>query len=262
MLATTIKLSPIILMLLGATGGATELRGHQASDANTPNNEVGAILDKAIKAHGGKETLEKFPCVRLKMRVILPGHSPTPKEWDWLFAAPDRLKEVRESYYMNRRRDSVWIVDAGEVFKLQDGIRPQPVSAKLAEAFQDDAHLMQVLRLVPLKDKQFELTKTADIKVEGKPALGLRVHTKGQHDLTLFFDAETGLLVKIQRRVMDTSTLKVVAEERIYQKYQKQDGIPFASAISVTHDGLRDVQIEIIEAKFMQKVEDAEFRRK
>jgi hypothetical protein len=163
---------------------------------------------------------------------------------------------------MGRRRDSVWIVDAGEVFKLQDGIRLQPVSAKLAVAFQDDAHLMQVLRLAPLKDKQFELTKTADTKVEGKPALGLRVSTKGQKDVTLFFDAETGLLVKVQRRVMDASTLTVVAEERIYQKYQKQDGLQFAGKISVTHDGLKDLQIEIKEAKFIEKVEDAEFRRK
>jgi hypothetical protein len=85
-------------MLLGATDGAAALFSQQALDNNALKNEARAILDKAIKAHGGTEALEKFPCVRLKMHVILPGHSPSPKEWNWLFAAPDRLKEVRESY--------------------------------------------------------------------------------------------------------------------------------------------------------------------
>ena len=262
MLSIKIKFLSIIFVLLGATGGVAALRGPQSSDANTTKNEAIALLDKAIKAHGGQETLERFPCVRLEMKVVLPGNDRTPKEWVWLFAAPDRLKEVRESYYMSRRRDSVWIAEARGAFKLQDGITLQPVSAKLAVAFQDDAYLMQVLRLVPLEEMKYELTKVTDINVDGKPAVGLRVSTKGQKDVTLFFDAETGLLVKVQRNVMDTSTLEVVAEQRIFQNYRKQDGLQFAGTISVIHDGKKDIQIEIKEAKFMQKVEDAEFRRK
>ena len=262
MVATKIKFLSIVLVLFGTTCSAAELFGQQASDNKPPVTEALAILENAIKAHGGQATLDKFPCVRLEMKVILPSHDPTPKEWVWLFAGPDRLKEVRESYYMGRRRDSVWIVEAGEVFKLQDGIRPQSVSAKVAVAFQDDAHLMQVQRLAPLKDKEYELTKVADIKVDGKAARGLRVSTKGQKDVTLFFDAETSLLVKVQRNVMDTSTLNVVAEQRLYQKYQKQDGLQFAGAINVIHDGLQDIQMEIKAAKFLEKVEDVEFRRK
>jgi hypothetical protein len=62
------------------------------------------------------------------------------------------------------------------------------VERKLAEAHQDHAHLMQVLRLVPLRDKAYELKAAGEIKVDGKPAVGLWVGTKGQKEITLFFD--------------------------------------------------------------------------
>ena len=126
-----------------------------------------AILAKAIKAHGGEEALAKYPAVRLKLKVILEGNDATPRDWEWLFAAPNKLRHTREGYYLGRRTASVHVTNGKKPWSLRGG-RAEPVEGKLAEAHQDHAHLMQVLRLVPLRDKSVNETLRALMKVARK----------------------------------------------------------------------------------------------
>jgi hypothetical protein len=227
------------------------------------DTEVDAVLSRAIEAHGGEEALAKYPAVRMKWKVVLGGPDKTPKTWDVLFAAPGKLKEVREGYYQMRRVDSVWITDEKGSWTVQNG-RASRADAKLAEFYKGEVHLMQVLRLVPLKAKGYELAVVDGKKVDDRPAAGLRVRAKGQKDITLYFDKETGLLAKVERRQIDTSYLEEMAEERSYEDYPKKGAdktpIVLARKVTVLHDGKPSLKVEVQEAKFLEKFEKDEFR--
>jgi len=53
-----------------------------------------------------------------------------------------------------------------------------------------------VAMLAPLKDKAYTLAPIGEVKVEDRPALGLRVSRKGNRDINLYFDKKTYLRVK------------------------------------------------------------------
>ena len=78
-----------------------------------------AILAKAIKAHGGAEALAQYPAVRLKLKVVLEGNDATPRDWQWLFAAPNKLRDTREGYYLGRRTASVTVTNGKKTWSLQ-----------------------------------------------------------------------------------------------------------------------------------------------
>jgi hypothetical protein len=228
------------------------------------DTETDAILVKAIEAHGGREALAKYGAVRMKWKVILAGNDATPKEWTVLFAAPGKLKEVREGYYLGKRNDSVWITDEKGSWQVLGG-KASPAMAKLAEFYKGEVHLIQVLRLVPLQGKGYELAAVDGKKVSGKPTVGLRVRAKGQMDVTLFFDKESGLLAKVERLQINTSYLEQMVEERFYKDYPKTDpkNAPIAVARNVTvlHNGNANLKIEVQDVKFLEKFEKDEFRR-
>jgi hypothetical protein len=220
-----------------------------------------ALLDKAIKAHGGEEALVKYKGLRLRLKVILAGPDTKPKTWERLFLAPDKYKDVREGYYLGRRTASVNVTDGKETWTVMEG-RAQLLEDKFAEPYKDDAHLMHALRLVPLKGKEYELKAVGETEVDGRTAAGLLVRTRGQKDVTLYFDADSGLLVKTERPVYDIYTEKEAKEERFFRDYPKKDALPYARKVLVVIGGRKDHSYEVSEVKFLEKVDEKEFRRK
>jgi hypothetical protein len=223
--------------------------------------EAEELLAKAIKAHGGEEALARYKAVRLTLKVTLAGPDTTPKEWKWLFAAPNQFRDVREGYYLGRPTTSIHVTNGKAAWTISEG-RAVNVDPRIGEALRDHAHLMQAMRLVPLKEKAYQLKTVGETKVNGKAALGLLVHTKGQRDLTLFFDADSSLLVKVERRTMSTATLEEVKEERFFQDYPKGDPLPWARKVVVKHDGKTVQSYEVRQVKFLEKADKNEFQRK
>jgi hypothetical protein len=221
--------------------------------------ETEALLAKAIKAHGGEEALVKHTALRLKLKRT---EEPTRFAYNhqWLFAAPEKFKDVGDGYYLGRRIVTVYATDGKVTWSRVEG-RTQELEGKFAEGYKDQAHLMQVMRLVPLKEKRYELNATGETRVEGKTALGLLARTKGQKDVTLFFDAESGLLVKVERLVYDNETEKDAKEERFYRDYPKKEALPYARKVVVKLGGKTVEHHEVSEVKFLEKADEKEFRK-
>jgi hypothetical protein len=52
-----------------------------------------------------------------------------------------------------------------------------------------------------------------------------------------------------------------VAEERIILEYQDVDGMKSAKKVLVNRDGKKFTEAEVLEVKFLDKVDDAEFTK-
>jgi hypothetical protein len=113
-----------------------------------------------------------------------------------------------------------------------------------------------VQRLVPLTEKDFTLSKLEEIKVDGKPAVGVKVAHKGQPDISLYFDKDTNLLVKSVHKAraaeMDN---KEVTQESYYTNYKEVDGIKVATKIVDKREGKPYVEAEASDWKNLEKVD-------
>src|SRR5262249_13015930 len=135
-----------------------------------------------------------------------------------------------------------------------------PDTAK--DALKDGGHLMEIGRLVPLKDKKFELSIIGEDKVEGKKVIGIRVSAKDQKDVGGYFDKETHLIAKVEHRGTDPFTGKEITEERIITEYGKsKSGAPQPKKIVVKHDGKQFLEAEVVELTTLEKIDDSEFKK-
>ena len=219
-----------------------------------------ALLAKAIQAHGGETALAKHKAVRLKLRARYEGATQFVYNHEWLFSAPNKYKDLGEGFALGRRVLTITATDGKDTWTHSSG-QTQELEGKFAEGYKEQAHLMQVMRLVPLRGKEYQLSTVGETTVDGKKAFGLLVRTNGQKDITLYFDAQSSLLVKVERKVIGSSETEV-KEERFLRDYPKKEAIPYARKVVVKHAGKPVEYYEIREVKFLEKADDREFRRR
>src|SRR5206468_2395540 len=154
-------------------------------------DEARALLDKAIKANGGEEALRKYKAGQFKGKGTLEIAGGLAITQEATYLLPDKFKEVVD-FEINGQKINVVSVFDGTKFSLKINGQEMKIDDKILSELKELSHLIQVSRLVVLKDKAYELTPLGEAKVEGKAALGLRVVRQGYKDISLYFDKESG----------------------------------------------------------------------
>src|SRR5262249_21770538 len=106
------------------------------------------------------------------------------------------------------------------------------------------------------------LASLGDVKVNDKPAVGIRVSEKGFRDVNLFFDKDKSLLVKIETVVKDQMTGgKEETQEEILSDYKETNGVLQPMELVINRDGKKYVDGEITEFEPKEKIDDAVFAK-
>jgi hypothetical protein len=224
-------------------------------------DDAKAILEKAIKAHGGEEALTKFKAGRARSKGTIELAGGISFTQETAFMLPDKFKETVDLEVMGQKVNTVTVFN-GDKFSIKvNGMELRDMFGEVIKKEMAEAgHLLEIMRLVPLKkDKKFELSLVGEVQVNGKPALGLRVSAKGHNDVSVFFDKETGLMAKVERRATDAMGGPEFTEERFITAYQKVQDLPAAKKVEVHRDGKKFMEVENLEAKFLESIEDNEF---
>ena len=179
------------------------------------------------------------------------------------YMLPDKFKHTIEIEAMNLKIRFVAISNGDKVSvdAKRPGSRPRH---NLKEAYKTVPVVMRISHLTPLlKDKSYELSLIGEDKVDGKKVIGVRVsQVKSQKDVNLYFDKETGLLTKMEYQTIDASTGKDLNEERIVKEYMKnKDGIMVPKKTVIKQDGKVFAETETVEMKFLESLEDSEFKK-
>jgi hypothetical protein len=225
------------------------------------DDETRAILTRAIKAHGGEEAQSKFKAghTKAKGKIELFGGLEFTQEAS--FMLPDKFKETVDMEVMGQKVHVVTVLNGTKILIEANG-KAVPVEDKIKEAVQDGVYALKVSQLVSLlKGKDFELSALGEVKVEGKPAVGVRVASKGHKDVSLFFNKETGLLAKVERRTVDPMSGTEITEERIITEYGKTGSVPTPKKMVINHDGSKFMELELLETKQLEKIDDSEFAK-
>src|SRR5262249_10922931 len=183
------------------------------------------VIEKAIKAHGGEENLTKYKAAKIKAKGTL---SINGMDIDFTVEAssqiPDQFREEVKLDIMGNEISIIQVYDGKKGWVSQMGTTMEVDGAQLKQ-LKDQAYGNYIETLVPLtKDKQFELTLLDETKVDGKLVSGVKIVSKDHKDVKMYFDKESGLLVKSEHKAMDP-TMQEVESETYYRDYKDVSGI-------------------------------------
>jgi hypothetical protein len=244
-------LSGVLCVLVAAVGTA---RADDKPDAQ-------ALLDRAIKAAGGEANLKKFQGVICKGKGML--HEGGFKlSGEWYFQAPDRVRSVYDLNDGQGQKLKILSVTNGDKgwTRTDDG----PAEALEGDALkeeQEEAYENWLTMLTPLKDKAFQLTSLGEVRVNDRPALGIKVEHKGHGAVQLYFDKETALLRKLSRKAKDLQNGKEVDQETLFDNYKDVQGVKQPAKIEIKRDGQAYFDVDMTEIKLQEKLDDALFAK-
>ena len=249
---------------LSALLSAAVLVGFAAADP-APDDAAIAVVNKAIKAHGGAEALTKYKAAQVssKGKITLPQVGEVDFTQEVATMLPDKMKETMHLDIGGKQVDIVTIMN-GDAASVEAAGKDVPITDDVKKVLKEAQYAMRVAKLAPLvKDKVYELSLIGEIKVEGKPTMGVLVKSKDHKDVSLFFDKETGLLAKLERRTVEPTTGKEITEERIIVRYgdKNKEGMPMPKEVVVKHDGDTFLKVEIVEATLLESLDESTFKK-
>jgi hypothetical protein len=224
-------------------------------------DEARAVVEKAIKAHGGEDKLARLTTVRTRTKgtLVVNGTPATFTAQTWR-RLPDRSKTVLELEINDAKLGIVVVHDGKKAWSSLEGQTEELKDERLAEQ-QARTHQYHVQGLLPLlKEKAYTLSPLGEIKVHDRPAVGVKAAARGQADIDLYFDKRNGLLVKTERRGLDLNQ-KEVAVETYHGEYKDVEGLKQPMKVVTHHDGKLYMEADVTELTFEEAIEDAEFAK-
>jgi len=218
------------------------------------------VIDKAIKAVGSEEKIAKYKAFTMKGKgkINLMGND-IEFTFDAAVQLPKQVRQRSEADFNGMKFERIQIVNGDKGWVCLMG-NTEEMSEDQLEAAKDGLYADWVATLLPLKDAAFQLAPLAEIKVGDRPAVGIKVSHKGHKDLSLYFDKDKGLLLKIQRRTKDM-TGQEVDQETFFTDYKDDNGVQRAKKQKTKRDGNDFVDIEIAEFKPAEKLDESTFAK-
>jgi hypothetical protein len=161
-----------------------------------------AILDKAIKALGGEENLNKIKTATWKAKgKINIGFGDSESSSETTVQGLDHSRSEFAAEFGGMKNYGVSVLADDKGWRKFGDLQGPMDKDELADARRNLYLQVIPMTLVPLKDKSFELELAEEAKVEGKSTIGLKITGPDGKDFLLYFDKENGLPVKQVARV-------------------------------------------------------------
>jgi hypothetical protein len=114
--------------------------------------------------------------------------------------------------------------------------------------------------LLPLKGKECKLSSLGEIRVGDRHAVGLRVEQAGRPDVGVFFDKDSGLLLKSEARLKLPDDREVVATFLV-DGHKDFDGLKHFTRFTLEVDGEKLFAGELSEVRAVGDLEDRVFAK-
>jgi hypothetical protein len=219
-------------------------------------DQARAVVDKAIKAAGGEEKLAKFNSRTwvAKGTYYGMGGDGVPYTANYAVSLPDKFRfEVEGFMTMVVDGDKGWIQAMGETREMNKD--------ELAQQ-KEEMYVSTVTTLTPIKGGEYKLSLLGEAKVADRPAVGVKVSHKDHQDVNLYFDKDSGLLVKMEHKTKaQEEGNKEVTQEDIYSDHQDVQGAKLPRKATILRDGKKYVEGEASDVKAVDKHDDKTFAK-
>lgn len=214
------------------------------------------VVEKAIKAHGGTEALNKATTRSRTGEGVVTIGGETRLTTEEIVQFPDRCRVVLELQQRNR----IILVLNGDKGWTQAGGTTQEMAKTALKEKQEELYVWWLMNLTPLVKDEFQLKPLADVKVHDSDASVVGVSRKDSPDVRLFFDKKSGLLVKIARRAKESGL--VVNKEYFFSDHKEFDGVKMPTKEIVLLNGtVKMSDFKFDNYKVLSRVEDKVFEK-
>jgi hypothetical protein len=213
------------------------------------------VIEKAIKAHGGADALNKAQIRSRTGEGIFSLGGETRFTTEETVDLPDRCRVVLEP-----QRVRIILVLNGNQGWNQPGGMTQELSKEELKLRKEELYVWWLMNLTPLRKDEFQLKPLAGAKVNGEDASVILVSRKDSPDVRLFFDNKSGLLVKIARRATEAGVS--VTKEYFYSDHKEFDGVKMPTKEAIILNGnTKYSEVKFNNYKVLSRVEDKLFER-
>jgi hypothetical protein len=239
----------LCLSLAGPVGAVPQ------KDKDQDSGPVG-LVNKAIKAVGSEAKLKKLKSATMTMKGNV---SENGKE---LTVTMEISVQDLDKYRVDAMASGMGMMESGLLIfngdkgwlKVQNKIEKAP--EEMLSVVKADFHALRLAQmLVPLKDKAYKLSSLGEVKVSGKPAVGLKVTRKGYADVDIYFDRKTHLPVKCKVLVAERKGQAEVPHEYLFSEVKKISGLKHFTKIVVNRDGKKLMELELSAVRPEDKLE-------
>jgi hypothetical protein len=223
------------------------------------DKDVKTVLDKAVKALGGKEKLSKLKAYTYKTKGTI-NFGGNESE----FAAQVTVQGLRhhrnefEGDIGGNKIKGVFIL-AGDKgwFKFNEDVKEMEKDGVASHAH---TVLMEVVpaTLLPLRGKDLKVTPAGETKVGGKAAVGLAVTGPGGKQFKIYFDKDSGLPVKVTGKTADFMGAEH-DQETTFEKYKDFDGVKKATRVVTRQDGEPFISVDVTEFRPLEAADKKAF---
>jgi hypothetical protein len=218
-----------------------------------------AIIEKAVKAHGGADKIAKCKAGRVKAE----GTFTTPvgdAEYthDETFELPVKMRREFRMTAMGKT-NTLLIVCDGDKTWARRGDGPTEDAGKAGSL---DRHPSLTPTTLPgLLEKGVTLSALKEDKVNDRAAVGVKVEVDGKWQRDLYFDKENGLLLKSVKPAVGPAAREPAKIEAVFEEYKEAGGIQVARKITTYNGGKKTDSVRITEVKFLDKVDEGVFAK-
>jgi uncharacterized protein (TIGR02246 family) len=225
--------------------------------AKVKQADVGAILDRAIVALGGEERLSKIKAATWKTKgTISFGGMENQATTVLTVQGLDHFRQEFEGGFGGKgilvlAGDKGWRNFGGQNMAMdKDGVADLKRTAYLT---------VLPITLLPLKSKDFKVEALGEEKAGDKILDVVKATGPDGKDFTLYFDKESGLLVKHVAKVSSFMGAAEVTQEMTFGDYKRMDGILKATKIEARRDGELFFAQQVTAFQILEKVDPKTF---
>ncbi len=217
-----------------------------------------AILQKGILAQGGERLAKARTLVRVAKGELDAFPQPIPFVGEARFNLPDQARWYFELEQNKQKSLILLVVNKDKGWRAAGGAA-QDLTARELDNLREEAYVHWVMTLLPVMQDKFEVSPLPEAKVNGEPAVGLKVASKGKPDVSLYFDKKTFLLTKAEYKGKEADL--VANKEILLSGYKDYEGLKLPSKIVVQSNGKRAAEWNVTDYKFPEKVDEAGFAK-
>lgn len=234
---------------------APALRADDAADAK-------ALVEKAIKARGDKPDAKHAATTWKEAGKFTGGGFALPYTADWAFQAPDKYRFALVGT-LGEIKINITVVVAGDKAWETDGDKTREITGEKLDYVRGEVYQLWVLSLSPLvTEKGFTLATAKGKDVAGKPTTAVKVTRDKHRAITLYFDKDSGLLVKSETIVKDEfQKWKEVQDEGYYSDYKEAGGKQRFTKFKIVRDGKTLIESTMSDAKDAEKLDAKLFEK-
>lgn len=217
------------------------------------------IVERAIEAHGGMETLSRARIDRVSLRgTMRVGERDVPFVAETVTELPQGFRnQVTLAPDTPNKLVLVQLLHKGKPSLYLNGT-PQTISAAQLDEFRETLLIQQAMRLVSLvRDPGFALEWAGKGMVNERPVEWVVVRAEGRRPVRMSFDMETGYLVRTSHTVVVEG--KPLLQEETYGDFRKLGLYKRPVKMITTRDGKALVDAELVDVRYPDKISEAEF---